>query len=68
MKGGKTSFKKVDQSTKKVKKNFEQIKDLQMKGDGVNLPALSNKITHSGARLGLAGRSFEGRMMDECRI
>lgn len=58
MKGGKTSFKKVDQSTKKVKKNLERIKDLQLKGDGVNLPTLSKKITHSRARLGLAGRSF----------
>ena len=43
--------------TEKMKIFFEWDCHLQMQDDGVNLLSMSKKITHSRARMGLAGRS-----------
>jgi hypothetical protein len=58
MKGENTSAKKIGKMTEKMKIFFEWGRDLQMQDDGVNLFPLSKKITHSRARMGLAGRSI----------
>jgi hypothetical protein len=71
MKGENYSFKKNLKISQKMNFFFRRYWDLQMQHDGVNLLQLSKKITHLGARLGLAGRSIakqQGQVNDELII
>lgn len=58
MKGENSSAKKIGKMTEKMKIFFEWDSHLQMQDDRVNLLSMSKKITHSRARVGLAGRSI----------